>query len=90
MRGMISVVDIVRVPPGLWIVSHGIEVSDVMIFILDQNCFNIFVVLYLLLGWFQCVLVSERHATSATCRKTLSLISSNMNALLDNSRPPTF
>ena len=49
-RGMISVVAIVRVPIGFWIVSHGKDVSDVVILVLGQNCFNIFVVLYLLLG----------------------------------------
>ena len=61
-----------------------------MSFSLGQNCFNIFVVLYLLLGCFQCVLVSERHAISAACRNILSLISSRVKTSLDYSSPPTF
>ena len=34
--------------------------------------------------------ISERRATSAACRKAPTLISSSVNALLNNSRPPTF
>ena len=40
IRGIISVVVMVDVPPGLYIVSHGVDVSDVL------------VVLYILLGCF--------------------------------------
>ena len=87
---MVSIVAMVTVPPGLCIISHGVEVSNVMSFSLDQNCFSIFVVLYLLLGYFQCVLVSDRHTTSAACRKILSLISSRVKASLDNSSPSIF
>ena len=36
MRRMVSVVDIVSVPSGLYIVSHGVEVSDVVSFSLGQ------------------------------------------------------
>ena len=90
MRGMVSVVDIVSVPPGLCIVSHGVEFLDVVIFSMGQSCFNIFVVLYLLLGCFQCVLVSKRHAISAACQNILLPISSRVKAPLDNSIPPTF
>ena len=32
MRGMVSVVAMVTVPPDLCIVSHGVEVSDVVSF----------------------------------------------------------
>ena len=63
MRGIVSVVAMVIVPSGLCIVSYSVEVSDVVSFSLGQNCFNIFVILYLLLGCFQCILVSDRHAT---------------------------
>ena len=44
IRGIISVVAIVTVYPGLYIISHGVDVSDVLSFILGQNCFNILVV----------------------------------------------
>ena len=44
IRGIISVVTIVTVYPGLYIISHGVDVSDVMSFILGQNWFNILVV----------------------------------------------
>ena len=84
------VVAIVTVPPSLCIVSHGVEVSNVVSFSLDQNYFNIFVVLYLLLGYFQCVLVSDRHTTSAACRNILLLISSRVKASLENSSPLIF
>ena len=46
--------------------------------------------MYLLLGRFQCVLVSERHAISADCRNILSSISSRVKAPLNISSPPTF
>ena len=36
MRGMVSIIVIVTVPPGLSTVSHGVEVSDVVSFSLGQ------------------------------------------------------
>ena len=80
----------VTVPTGLHIVSHGVDVSDVVSFILGQNFFKILVVLYILLGCFQFVLVLDRNATSTSFRNMLWLISSSVKASLDSSSPPTF
>ena len=52
IRGVLSVVAMATVPPGLYIISYGVDVSDVVSFILGQNCFIILVVLYLLLECF--------------------------------------
>ena len=52
IRGVLSVVAMATVPPGLYIISHGVDVSDVVSFILGQNFFIILVVLYLLLECF--------------------------------------
>ena len=52
IRGVLSVVAMATVPPGLYIISYGVDVSDVVSFILGQNCFIILVVLYLLFGCF--------------------------------------
>ena len=90
IRGMISVVAMVTVLPVLYMVSYDIDASDVISFILGQNWFSIFVVLYLLFGCFQFVFVSDRHATSTSLRNMLLLISSRVNASLDSSSPPTF
>ena len=90
IRGRVSVVVMVTVPLGLYIVSHDVDVSDVVSFILGQNCFSIFVVLYLLFGCFQFVFVSDRHATSTSLRNMLSLISSRVNDSLDSLSPSTF
>ena len=46
IRGMISV------PPGLYIMSHDVDVSDVVSFTLDQNCLSTFVVYIFFLGVF--------------------------------------
>ena len=43
IRGVLSVVVMATVPPGLYIISHGVDVSDVVSFILGQNCFIILV-----------------------------------------------
>ena len=43
IRGIISVVAMVNMPPGLYIVFHGVDVSDIVSFILGQNCFYILV-----------------------------------------------
>ena len=80
---MVSVIAMVIVPPGLYIVSHDVDVSENVIFTLSQNYLNIFVALYFLLECFQIVFVSDRHATSTSCRNTLSFISSRMNTSLD-------
>ena len=52
IRGVLSVVAMATVPPGLYIISYGVDVSDVVSFILGQNCFIILVFLYLLLECF--------------------------------------
>ena len=61
--GIISVVAMVTVPQGLYIVCHGVDVSGVVRFTLGQNCLSIFVILYLLIGFFQFVFISDRNAT---------------------------
>ena len=43
IRGIISVVVMVTVPLGLYILSCGVDVSDVVSFILGQHFFNILV-----------------------------------------------
>ena len=90
IRGKVSVVVMVTIPPGLYIVSHDVDVSDVVSFILDQTFFSIFVVLYLLFGYFQFVFVSDRHATSTSLRNMLLLISSRVNDSLNSLSPSTF
>ena len=85
-----SVVAMVDVPLVLYIVSIGVDFSDVGIFILNQSYFNILVVLYLLLKCFQFVLVLDMHTTFTAFRKMVSLIITRMKASLDSSSPPTF
>ena len=73
-RGIISVIAMVTIPLGLCMIFHGVDVSNVERLILDQNYFNILVILYLLLACFQLVLVSDRHATSTAFRNMISFI----------------
>ena len=43
IRGIISVVVMVTVPLGLYILSYGVDVSDIVSVILGQHFFNILV-----------------------------------------------
>ena len=52
IRGITLIVAMLTVPLSLYIVSYGVDVLDVVRFILGQHCFNILVVVYLLLGCF--------------------------------------
>ena len=52
IRGITLIVVMLTVPLSLYIVSYGVDVLDVVRFILGHHCFNILVVVYLLLGCF--------------------------------------
>ena len=90
IRRMISVDAMVAMPPSLYIVSNDVDVSDVVSFTLVRNCLSIFVILYLLLGCFRFVFVSDRYATSTFVRNMLSFIYSSINTSLYISSPSTF